>query len=81
MALLIRQDGATTAAIQATIDGRLPVLPQDAAEVMTALLEQGLAEARHRPESGDSVFVATAKGRRLRGRIPEDPKTVTDFWI
>ena len=81
LALLLRQDGAPASAVQAAIDERRPVLPQPAAEVMTALLEQGLAEARYRPETGDSVFVATARGGRLRGRIPENPSTVTDYWL
>jgi hypothetical protein len=80
LARLIAGGGATAAGLQPEVDARSPVLRQDAMEVLAGLVSKGLAEARLRPD-GDALFVPTAKGMRLRGRLPPDPSTVTDFWL
>jgi hypothetical protein len=83
LALLIRAGSAGPEAVQAEIDGRRPVLAQTAAEMMSALLRQDLAEARIAPDedSGSTLYVATARGRRLRKVLPPNPSTVTEFWL
>ena len=83
VAYLIRVGGAGMAAVQDVIDGRQAVLHRTAQEILAPILEQGLAEARLRPDTGssDAIFVPTAKGLRLKDRLPENPTTVTDFWV
>jgi hypothetical protein len=83
LAHLIRSGGAGDTAVQGAIDERRPALPRSARDVMAPLLEQGLAEARLRPdaETSEAVYVPTAKGMRLKNRLPQNPTTVTDFWI
>jgi hypothetical protein len=80
LARIIATSGATAAGLQPEVDARSPVLRQDAAEVVAGLISKGLVEARLRPD-GDALFVASAKGMKLRGRLPPEPSTVTDFWL
>jgi len=83
LAHLLRFDPATVAEIRTVIEAMDLAVPPDANEVLTALLVQALAEARPQPKqgSGGAAYVPTAKGRRLTGRLPQQPRTVTDFWI
>ena len=83
LAHLLRFDTSTILEIRPVIEAMSLAAPPDASDVMTALVAQGLTEARLRPEQGSGAvaYVPTAKGRRLKGRLPQEPRTVTDFWI
>jgi hypothetical protein len=80
LALVIRTGGASTRVLQVEVDARSPVLRYQAAGVVDALMRHRLVEARLQPD-GETVFVPTARGLRLRKRLPDDPKSVTDFWL
>jgi hypothetical protein len=83
LALIIRAGSASEDSIRTAVESHSAVLAPELAEVLTALASQGLAEVRLEPDIGRSrtTLFVTAKGRKLRGRIPEDPRTVTEFWI
>ncbi len=53
-------------------------------EVLTALLrlvEAGLVRADTQDDKGRRLYRATRPGLRLRGCIPSQPKSVTEFWV
>jgi hypothetical protein len=55
-------------------------------EVETAvvrLVSEGLAESRLHPEDGrsETIFIPSKKAAKLRGRIPQEPQTVTEFYL
>jgi hypothetical protein len=83
LGLLIKTGGTGAAEIQREIESTAGVWPRPAAEVLQPLLEQGLVEARLRPEldASEAFFVPTADGLKLRGHLPAEPTTITDFWI
>jgi hypothetical protein len=81
LAHLLRFESASLETIGTVLEGRGWAVTPDAGEAMTRLVAFGLAEARYQPEGGGAVFVVTAKARRLAGRIPGEPRTVTEFWL
>lgn len=52
-------------------------------EVVAKLIQEGLIEARIEEDAGEpeTIYSPTPKGNKLRGRIPEVPRTVTEFWF
>jgi len=52
-------------------------------EVVATLIQEGLIEARIQEDAGEpeTIYSPTPKGNKLRGRIPEVPRTVTEFWF
>ncbi len=78
--VLLAGSAVTAADVRAIIEARRPILAPTVDEVLTPLLDQGLAEARF-DLKGPAVYVATAKARPLKSRLPEDPRTVTEFWL
>jgi hypothetical protein len=83
LSYLLRFGSASTSGIQAELDARSSVLAPDANDVMTALIVQGLVQARIEPQEGRSstIFVPSAKGQRLKGILPSEPSVVTEFWL
>lgn len=83
LAHLIRAGLLSIEDVRSLIESRTPVLVPGPEEVLAPLVRQGLAEARGDPQdgSGPPNYVPTPKASRLEGRIPEDPRTVTDFWV
>lgn len=55
----------------------------EAGEAIVRLLEAGLVEARFQPDEdrSDVTYVLTRRGERLKGRIPPEPRSVTEFWF
>jgi hypothetical protein len=83
LACLLRSGSASEATLRAVIEEHSRVLAPELADVVSALVDQGLAGVRIEPDLDGSTrtLVTTAKAERLKGRIPEDPQTVTEFWI
>lgn len=80
--LLLRFEVATSAGLRREVAASGFAVIPELDEVTAALQAQGLAEARIQlDDAGGRTFVLTAKGRKLRGRIPENPRTVTQFWL
>jgi predicted transcriptional regulator len=54
-------------------------------EAVAHLLEAGLIERsapdEDEPAGSDLLYAATPKAAVLRGRIPDDPRTVTEFYL
>jgi len=79
---LLRFEVATSAVLRRELAASGFAVIPELDEVTAALQAQGLAEARIQlDDTGGSTFVLTAKGRKLKGRIPENPRTVTQFWL
>jgi hypothetical protein len=81
LAHLLRFESASLDTMRRVLEGRGWAMTPEAGEVMERLTGLGLAEARYRPEAEGVAFVITAKARRLEGRIPGEPQTVTEFWL
>jgi hypothetical protein len=74
---------ATADQLYMELNTRLGASHTDTGECIVRLLSAGLIEARYLGEEGktDVSYVATRLGSRLEGRIPTEPRTVTEFWL
>ncbi|HXH22337.1 MAG TPA: hypothetical protein VNN10_09925 [Dehalococcoidia bacterium] len=81
LAYLLRFESATLEALRSELESRHWAVTPDADEAMSRLVGLGLAEARLQPDVRGATFVVTPKGRRFKGRLPDDPRSVTEFWI
>lgn len=80
LAHLIRKASATLAELEAVVDARNPIFRPEPGEVAAALVQQGAAEARIDLHAG-TIYVPTSNALKLKKRIPEEPRTVTQFWV
>jgi hypothetical protein len=65
------------------LHGRLGVSHTETGAAIVRLMEAELIEARYLADEGktDLSYVVTKRGQRLNGRIPAEPRSVTEFWF
>jgi hypothetical protein len=65
------------------VSSQRAVIDADLDEALARLVSQGLADARFQLQSEQSqtLYLATKKAARLKGYIPVEPQTMTDFYV
>jgi hypothetical protein len=80
---LIEYGPRTKESIAIEVNSTRPVTDADIDEALARLVSQGLADSRLQPsdEQSHTLFFSSNKARRLKGHIPIEPRTVTDFYL
>jgi DNA-binding MarR family transcriptional regulator len=65
------------------VRGHRSVSDEDVDGALTQLVDQGMAESRLQFEGDETqpVYSATARAQRIKKHIPQEPKTVMDFYL
>ena len=80
---LIEFGPRTSESVHTEVNSTRPVSDAAVAEALARLVSQGLADSDIQLEGDQSqtLFSASNKATKLKGHIPLEPQTVTDFYL
>ncbi|MFQ5880652.1 MAG: hypothetical protein ACE5IZ_10840 [Dehalococcoidia bacterium] len=81
MLFLFRFGAVPAEEIYAEIAAQRPLRRPEVLAALLRLEETGLVQADAQDDKGRRLYQATKLGQKLQGRVPPEPKSVTEFWL
>lgn len=78
---LLRYKAAPQDTIHDEVHGTLGTQREPFVLALAGLASQGLIEPRYQPESGETWFVLSPLGRRLRGKVPRSSRSALAVFL
>ena len=80
LAELLRFGEASGATLRTAVEARDVVRWEPPHTAMAGLLAKGLVEVS-REDEGNTYYVATKLGQRLRGRLQDNPRSTVEYYV
>jgi len=83
MRFLLNLGQGTRESIQTEVDSTRVAGPGEVDEALVRLMDQGLVQTSPDSDRGqeEALYYPSKKGAKLKGHIPIEPRTVTEFYL